>query len=115
MDFDLITGFHFNGSAQFIRLLRDAILILLCLYEIVIKRRNGIIFAIIVISLGDIINAAYSVFDSLAIIVQGWQDWSSLQNPSLRGWIIGTGVWIANLGWLLMFIFLWITPKKDKK
>jgi hypothetical protein len=113
--FTLTNGSHFNGSAQTVRLIRDIVLIALCLYEITVKRRNGIITAIIIIVLGDIVNAVYSVMDSISLIFPVFAELSSSTNLTLRGWTIGAGVWIANFGWLMMFIYLWIMPDKRKK
>jgi hypothetical protein len=113
--FNLTNGAHFNGAAQTMRLIWDIVMIAMCFYELTVRRRNGIILALFIFALGDNINAFYSVVDSIATVIPALKFLSSMQNPEARVWLIGTGVWIGNVGRYLIPFYLWIDKSKAKK
>ena len=113
--FTLTNGANFNGSGQTFRLIWDIIMIPMCLYELIVNRRNGIILAFLIFAGGDIINASYSVFDSLALTIPELLDFSSTSNPVVRVWLIGLGTWITVFGRYLIPFYLWIDKPKARK
>jgi len=112
--FTVTNGAHFNGSGQTMRLIWDIIMIGMCFYELVVRRRNGIILALFIFAAGDIINALYSVIDSISTVIPALKYLSSLQNPEARVWFIGLGTWISVFGRYLIPFYLWIDPKEKK-
>lgn len=92
---------HLHGSGQTLRWIWDFIIIGLCLYELIIKKKNGIILGLFIFAAGDIINATYSVLDALTILYPV----ALIPNRLL---IIGLGTWISDIGWVLILYALWI-------
>lgn len=101
---------HYAGSGQSVRLVWDFVVIGLALYELAVKRKNGIILGLFVFALGDMVNAFYSVFDSVVLVI-GLREFSATLNPNIRLGIIGTGTWIGVIGRLLIVYYLWVKPK----
>lgn len=104
------------GFWQLVRLFISIGMFGLAFREVFIRRKDGIMTGFLIATVGIFIASAYSVSDSVALLMPEWKHYSAMAWPGLRLAVIGTSTMLFDIGALIIIRWLfWPKPKPTRK